>query len=157
MARKCTKIRKLSSTSFEFHKYASLLTPKLYQLYQLTFEGVASASDQQDTAGGEWSGAAFFHGTGHCGCLVAHLNSKVDKEVDITVEQWCSSSSLATACATKGILSFGHLDTCLVSAGGNPLSLSLFLTGVCPWFCVYFASVLIRSVELISPMELIVQ
>lgn len=135
MARKCATIRRLSSTSFEFHKYASLLTPKLYQLYQLTYEGVASASDQQDTAGGEWSGAAFFHGTGHCGCLVAHVNSKVDK--DITVEEWCSSSSLATACATKGILSFGHLDTCLVSAGGNPLSLSLFDGSLSLVLCVF--------------------
>ncbi|KAG9060979.1 hypothetical protein KI688_007809 [Linnemannia hyalina] len=84
MARKCSSIRRLSSASPKFHKYASLLTPKLHQLYRLTYEGL-SDQDTATTAGG-WSGADFFHGTGHCGCLGVQVSRKVDKDVDITVE-----------------------------------------------------------------------
>ncbi|KAF8943877.1 hypothetical protein BGZ47_004948, partial [Haplosporangium gracile] len=84
MARKCTSIRRLSSTSHEFHKYASLLTSKLHRFYRLTYEGHA---DQDVTAAaGGWSGAEFFHGTGHCGCLGLQVARKVEKDVDITVE-----------------------------------------------------------------------
>ncbi|KAK3831504.1 MAG: hypothetical protein J3R72DRAFT_455010 [Linnemannia gamsii] len=114
MARKCTSIRRLSSKTPEFRKYSSLfLKVKLHRLYQLTYD------DFQDSATDGWSGADFFHGTGHCGCLNLQLNNRVDKNKDITVEELCSSSASLTACATRGILSYGYLDTCLVSAGGH--------------------------------------
>lgn len=64
----------------------------------------------------------------------------VDKDEEITVQEWCTSSSLVTACGTRGILSFGIWI--LVSSALVVTLLSLspslpLLEASCSWVSVY--------------------
>ncbi|KAF8947763.1 hypothetical protein BGZ47_008005 [Haplosporangium gracile] len=88
---------------------------KLVKLYKIVYEPTGTHRLEQFSD----YPLIFFHGTGHCGCL---LKRGADTEsTKINASDWCGM----TYCATQGILNHGHLRA--FSGKGQTTYLSMFL------------------------------
>ncbi|KAI1315296.1 hypothetical protein EDD11_001028 [Mortierella claussenii] len=100
--------------SVVFQIYDKVFNSKLVALYKTAYTEVVSGTHVD---GGEWREEAYFHGTGHCGCLDKRIaNSENGRILSHT---WCGNAS----CATQGIINHGHLITkCMSTVPGHYFS-----------------------------------
>ncbi|KAF9144942.1 hypothetical protein BG015_012057 [Linnemannia schmuckeri] len=97
----------LAPISSEFLQYQRLFgVNKLAKLYKIVYQPTGTHCLEQFTCY-----PIFFHGTGHCGCLLKRGTST--ESTKINASDWCG----VTDCATQGILNHGHLRT--YSGGGH--------------------------------------
>ncbi|KAK3840164.1 MAG: hypothetical protein JOS17DRAFT_798191 [Linnemannia elongata] len=102
MSLKGQYLEPLAPTSPEFLQYQAVFgVHKLAKLYKIIYEATGTHTLDQFNL----YPLIFFHGTGHCGCV---LNRGADTDMtSIDASNWCGR-----ACATQGILIHGHLRTC---------------------------------------------
>lgn len=107
-------LKPVRTYSTEFSKYDIVFENKLVALYKIAYTEVVAGSHTN----GRWNDDAYFHGTGHCGCLKTRaLNTTYKK---IPSHTWCGNQR----CATQGILSNGNLlKKC--PSGGNASRVSI--------------------------------
>ncbi|KAF9098088.1 hypothetical protein BGX23_007080 [Mortierella sp. AD031] len=100
-------------TSSEFLQFQQKMpTCTLVKLYRL-FYAIDSTYDMNSK---DWSTEFFFHGTGHCGCLMTRvLQESLPGGYLEQTEHWCGNLH----CSTQGILNYGHLNAKIKRGGGH--------------------------------------
>ncbi|KAI7828128.1 hypothetical protein BC939DRAFT_526770 [Gamsiella multidivaricata] len=94
-------VTSLMPSSSEFTAYNGHFGGKLLKLYQITYQEFIP----RNLASSDWRTGPYFHGTGHCGCLVKRVEE--GDPITIKAQEWCGNPQ----CATQGILNHGHLLT----------------------------------------------
>jgi hypothetical protein len=92
----------------DFSKYDIVFENKLVALYKVTYKELVPGSHTHGTG---WDDDAYFHGTGHCGCLATRIKNADNNK--ISSHAWCGNQN----CATQGILNHGNLLSKCPSGG----------------------------------------
>ncbi|KAG0362969.1 hypothetical protein BC939DRAFT_443664 [Gamsiella multidivaricata] len=108
MSVKGAHVEPVRISTLEFQIYDIVFSKQLVALYQISYTETVVGSHADEA---QWHKEAFFHGTGHCGCLQARITNPENHMV--LAHQWCGSMR----CATQGILNHGHLRTMCASNG----------------------------------------
>ncbi|KAG0043861.1 hypothetical protein BGZ83_010954 [Gryganskiella cystojenkinii] len=96
-------VDRVSTSDPAWLKYSPYFNGHLLALYKIQYNlPEEMKTNLEDLPTNE----VYFHGTGHCGCLMARSTSPLPGD-RVSTRDWCTR----TFCATRGILNRGHLLT----------------------------------------------